>query len=52
MPYNPDLAALSVEEYKDLLHIQYLLPGRRILLQNLDGTSQPSQNRALSTSLN
>jgi len=34
--YNLDLAALSVQEYKELLKRQNLLPGRRLLWQNID----------------
>jgi nucleotidyltransferase/DNA polymerase involved in DNA repair len=36
MPYNFDLSALSVNEYKRLLKGQNLLPGRRVLLQDID----------------
>lgn len=36
MKYCIDVAALSVEKYRDLLKKQNLLPGRRILLQDID----------------
>jgi len=36
MEYNLDLGRLSVREYKDLLKQQNLLPGRRILWQDID----------------
>lgn len=36
MPYNLDLSAISVREYQILLMNQNLLPGRRILLQNIE----------------
>ena len=36
MPYNLDLSALSVQEYKEILQHQNLLPGRRMLWQNID----------------
>lgn len=36
MEYNLDLDGLSVQEYKDLLKQQNLLPGRRILWQDID----------------
>lgn len=36
MEYNLDLDRLSVQEYKDLLKQQNLLPGRRILWQDID----------------
>jgi len=36
MLYNLDLSAISVQEYKELLKHQNLLPGRRILWQNID----------------
>ena len=36
MKYNLDLERLSVQEYKDLLKQQNLLPGRRILWQDID----------------
>jgi hypothetical protein len=36
MPYNLDLSALSVPQYKELLKQQNLLPGRRMLLQDID----------------
>ncbi len=34
--YHLDLAALSVREYKELLKCQNLLPGRRLLRQDID----------------
>lgn len=36
MEYGLDLSCLSVGSYKELLRKQNLLPGRRILLQNID----------------
>lgn len=36
MPYNLDLSAISIQEYQTLLMNQNLLPGRRILLQNIE----------------
>ncbi len=36
MPYNLDLSNLSIQEYKGLLKRQNLLPGRRMLWQNID----------------
>ena len=36
MQYNLDLSVLSLEEYKKILKRQNLLPGRRILWQNID----------------
>lgn len=36
MKYNLDLESLSVKEYKELLKKQNLLPGRRVLLQDID----------------
>ncbi|MCB5229223.1 MAG: DUF4332 domain-containing protein [Candidatus Cloacimonetes bacterium] len=36
MKYNLDLERLSVQKYKDLLKQQNLLPGRRILWQDID----------------
>ena len=36
MKYNLDIESLSVQNYKDILKKQNLLPGRRILLKNID----------------
>ncbi len=36
MPYNMDLAKISILEYKETLKRQTLLPGRRILHDNID----------------
>lgn len=36
MPYNLDLSTISIQEYKELLKLQNLLPGRRILLENIE----------------
>ncbi len=36
MKYNLDIESISVQSYKDILKKQNLLPGRRILLQNID----------------
>jgi hypothetical protein len=36
MKYNLDLSNLSIQKYKELLKSQNLLPGRRLLLHNID----------------
>ncbi len=36
MGYNPDLKRISVADYRELLRNQNLLPGRRILQEDLD----------------
>jgi len=36
LQYNLDLSVISIEEYKKILKLQNLLPGRRILWQNID----------------
>lgn len=36
MPYNLDLSVLSVQDYRELVKSQNLLPGRRILWQNIN----------------
>ena len=36
MPYNMDLSRLTLQEYKELLKTQNLLPGRRILRESID----------------
>jgi hypothetical protein len=36
MPYNLDLSAISIPDYQELLKQQNLLPGRRILLEDID----------------
>ena len=36
MKYNLDTECLSVQNFKDILKRQNLLPGRRSLLQNID----------------
>lgn len=36
MPYTMDLSRLPLQEYKELLKTQNLLPGRRILWENID----------------
>lgn len=36
MPYHLDLSAMSIDDYKELLKRQNLLPGRRLLWQELD----------------
>lgn len=36
MQYNLDISVISIEEYKKILKLQNLLPGRRILWQNID----------------
>ena len=37
MPYSMDVSRLSLMEYRELLKTQNLLPGRRILWENIDG---------------
>lgn len=37
MKYNLDIECISVQDYKGILKKQKLLPGRRILLQNIEG---------------
>ena len=36
MPYSMDVSRLSLPEYRELLKTQNLLPGRRILWENID----------------
>ena len=36
MNYNLDLERLSVQSYKEILKGQNLLPGRKILMQDID----------------
>ena len=36
MPYNIDLSRLPLQEYRELLKSQNLLPGRRMLRENID----------------
>ncbi len=36
MPYNLDLSAITVREYKEMLKAQNLLPGRRMLREGID----------------
>lgn len=36
MIYNPDMSRISLQEYRELLKKQNLLPGRRILWQSID----------------
>ncbi len=36
MPYQIDLSAIPLEEYRELLKCQRLLPGRRLLWQDID----------------
>ncbi|MPM46906.1 hypothetical protein SDC9_93613 [bioreactor metagenome] len=36
MQYNLDLSKISIDDYKELLRNQNLLPGRRVLWENLD----------------
>jgi hypothetical protein len=45
MRYNLDLSAFSIHEYKELLKHQNLLPGRRILWQNIDHNFAIIQNQ-------
>lgn len=47
MKYNIDLNGLSTQNYKSLLKSQNLLPGRRILLQNIDYNFSAFENRGI-----
>lgn len=47
MPYNLDLSTLSVQEYRELLKHQNLLPGRRILWQNIDHNFNVIENQGI-----
>lgn len=47
MKYNLDLELLSVQEYKDLLKQQNLLPGRRILWQDIDKNFAVFESRGI-----
>lgn len=51
MKYCIDTECLSVQNYKDILKKQNLLPGRRILLQNIDETFSLFENKGISTVL-
>ncbi len=37
MSYSPDLSVLAIQDYRDMLKHKDLLPGRRLLLEGLDG---------------
>lgn len=47
MEYNLDLDRLSVQEYKDLLKQQNLLPGRRILWHDIDKNSALFESKGI-----
>lgn len=49
MKYNPNLESLSVQEYKVLLKRQNLLPGRRILWQDIDKNFAVFESRGIKT---
>ncbi len=49
MKYNLDLECLSVQEYKALLKKQNLLPGRRVLWQNIDKNFALFENQDIET---
>jgi hypothetical protein len=49
MKYNLDLERLSVQEYKALLKQQNLLPGRRILWQDMDKNFALFESRGIKT---
>lgn len=49
MAYNLDLAALSVPAYKELLKRQNLLPGRRMLMQDIDRNFEAIEKRSIAT---
>jgi hypothetical protein len=49
MNYTLDLEHLSLQVYKALLTQQNLLPGRRILYQNIDGNFTSFENRGIKT---
>lgn len=37
MSYSPDLSVLSIQDYREMLKNKDLLPGRRLLLEGIDG---------------
>jgi hypothetical protein len=49
MKYRLDIECLSVQKYKDILKKQNLLPGRRILLQNIDENFSLLENKGATT---
>ncbi|MPM66647.1 hypothetical protein SDC9_113557 [bioreactor metagenome] len=49
MKYNLDLDSLSVQAYKELLKAQNLLPGRKILLHDIDQNFVLFENRGINT---
>lgn len=49
MKYSIDLEKLSVQEYKELLKMQNLLPGRRILWQDIDQNFTKIENDNIKT---
>jgi hypothetical protein len=51
MKYNLDLDYLTVQDYKELLKRQNLLPGRKILLQDIDKNFALLENHGIHTLL-
>lgn len=49
MKYTLDLENMTIQEYKTLLKQQKLLPGRRILWQNIDKNFALIENRGIKT---
>jgi hypothetical protein len=49
MPYNLDLSAITVQEYKELLKGQNLLPGRRILWNDIDSVFETIGKQGIHT---
>lgn len=47
MRYNLDLSTISIQEYKELLRHQNLLPGRRLLWQNIDNNFDGIEKQAI-----
>lgn len=49
MNYNLDLEQLSVQEYREMLKNQNLLPGRRVLLQDIDKNFALLESQGINT---
>ncbi len=49
MDYHLDLARLSIQEYQELLKKQNLLPGRRVLWQDMDKNFALLQSQGINT---
>lgn len=49
MKYNFDLEYLSVQEYRELLKKQNLLPGRRVLWQDIDKNFALLESKGINT---